>query len=106
MKKSSVSQPRKRLLERMQRVGHGRINNLLLRGHEPQWSPPPEVIRRVAIEKRRVTHSKGQQADFQLKDHVATLFEDFDHSPDGASYSIAIEDGLPAHFDVKEPDSD
>ena len=105
-RKSDLSPPRKRLVERMQGVGHGRIENLVMRGREPQWSPPPDVFRDVIIGKRPGPHPRRQQADFGLKNHLAELFEDFDRSQDGARYSIAIEDGLPVRFRVKEPDSD
>ena len=106
LKKSTLSPERRRLVERMQGVGHGRIENLVMRGCEPQWSPPPDVIRDVIIGERAGPHPKRQQADFGLKDHLAKLFEDFDHAQDGARYSIAIRDGLPVRFSVKEPYSD
>ena len=104
LRKSAASPPRRRLVERMRGLGHGRIENLVMCGHEPQWSPPPDVFRDVIIGKRSAPHPKIQQADFGLKDHLAELFDDFDRSRDGARYFISVRDGLPVRFTVKEPD--
>jgi len=105
-RKSDLSPDRRRLVERMQELNHGRIAGLVVHGHEPQWSPRPRVIRDVVIGKRSGARPERGQANFALKGHVAELCQHFDQAPDGARFTIIVQDGLPTRFSVEEPSLD
>jgi hypothetical protein len=47
--KSSLSDPQRRLVELMQRLNFGRIEDLIIRGGEPVFDPAPKVIQKVKI---------------------------------------------------------
>jgi len=103
-RKSNLSPERKRLVERMQELNHGRIAELVVRGHEPQWSPQPRVFREVVIGKRSGPRPERRQINFALKGHITELCEHFDTAPDGARFTIVVQDGLPFKLSVEEPD--
>ena len=105
-RKSDLSPERKRLVERMQDLNHGQIRGLIVRGHEPQWSPRPRIVREVVIGKRSGPRPERGQTNFTLKGHIAELCEHFDRAPDGARFTIVVQDGLPFKLSVEEPDRD
>ena len=47
--KSSLSSGRARLVELMEQLCFGRIENLIIRGGEPTFDPPPKVSRDVQV---------------------------------------------------------
>ena len=47
--KSSLSDSHRRLVELMQRLNFGRIQNLVVRDGEPVFDPAPKVIQKVKI---------------------------------------------------------
>ena len=102
-RKADLSPPRQRLVELMQEINFGRVEDLVKRKDEPQWSPPPRVFRDVIIGKPPCPHPEWQRADFALKDHVTDFFEHFDRASEGARFTIFVRDGLPVRFTMEEP---
>jgi hypothetical protein len=87
----------------MRELGRGRVEELIKRGGEPEWTPLPRLISDVIIGKRSRQHPQWQGADFALKDHVAHFFSHFDRAPEGARFTIFVEDGLPFRFLMERP---
>lgn len=102
-RKSDLSPERKCLVERMQDVNYGRIADLMVQGHEPQWSPQPRVFREVVIGKPSGAHPGWDRPNFALKRNVVELCRNFDEAADGTKFSIVVEDGLPRRFTIEEP---
>ncbi|MFB3883080.1 MAG: hypothetical protein ACE149_17570 [Armatimonadota bacterium] len=102
VRKSDLSTPRQRLVVSMRELGCGRVEELVKHGGEPEWTPPPRLVNDVIIGKRSRSHH-GQGANFTLKDHVSDFFRHFDEAPEGARFTIFVQDGLPFRFLMVRP---
>ena len=56
--KEALSPARKRLIELMQEINYGRIEELQIRDGEPVFNPPPTVLRQPKRFLSRATNSK------------------------------------------------
>ena len=65
--KSSLSDPQRRLVELMQTLNFGRIEDLIIRGGEPVFDPAPRVIQKVKIGGENGPRTELTCADFLLK---------------------------------------
>ena len=106
IRKSDLSPERRRLLVRMQDLDRGKIQGLVVRDCEPQRSPRPLISRDVVIGERSRPRPERARANFTLKGHLTELFEEFDRAPDGTTFTIFVQDGLPVRFRVEELDRD
>jgi hypothetical protein len=104
--KQTLSIPRRRLLELLQRVRFGRLQNLVVRGGEPVLDPAPTIIREHKFGGENGPHPKLQADDFLLKDQVVDLFRQLDALGDGVIAVLEIKHGLPFRMLVAEPASD
>jgi len=103
LRKSDLSGNQRRLVELMQDVNHGRIEGLIIRGREPIWSPPPRVLRDRVIGKRSGPRPERQQTNFALKDPVCELLDELRSAPDGAKFTIVLQEGLPTKLTREDP---
>jgi hypothetical protein len=94
-RKSSLSPARCRLLELMQSIGFGRIENMIVRGGEPVFRPPPYVVREFKLTSDDDADPAGAAADFELKAQVVRLFRRLDKLGDGLVEMLEVKDGLP-----------
>jgi hypothetical protein len=78
MGKASLSEPRRRLVELMQRVNFGRIEGLAVRAGEPVLAPPPRVVNEIKFGGENGPRPELAAADFALKAQVVELFHHFD----------------------------
>ena len=101
--KSSLSSARRTLLQLMQRIHFGRIENLAVRDGQPVFDPCPRIIREVKFAAENGPHPQRGSVDFLLKKQVVELFEHFDRNPDGVIERLEIKHGLPFHMLVEEP---
>ena len=76
--KSSLSEPRRWLVELMQRLGFGRIEGLRVRDGDPVLDPPPQVIREHKFGGENGPRPELAASDFALKAQVVELFREFD----------------------------
>lgn len=100
-RKSSLSANRRRLVELMQRLSFGRIENLILRAGEPTWEAAPRVVREVKFGgdgARRETAC----ADFELKAPMVEFLRELDDLGDALIESIEVKHGLPFRMVVEE----
>jgi hypothetical protein len=100
--KAGLSEPRKRLVELMQSLGHGQIQDLDLRDREPVLDPPPSVVREIKLGGTSGPRPEVDTADFLLKSEVIELFEYFDQAGNGTIDLLVIKHGLPFRMSVKE----
>jgi hypothetical protein len=94
-RKSSLSAPRRRLVALMQAIGFGEILNLTVRAGEPQFIPPPEVIREVRFGSRDEARPHAALGDFAVRVQILELFHQLDILGTGTIESLEIKGGLP-----------
>ena len=100
--KSSQSPSRARLIEWMQRIGFGTIEQLVIRDGEPVLDPPPRVIRDVKFGTENGPRPKADLNDFILKAQVRDLFAQFDLMGNGTIRCLEVKHGLPFRMQVEE----
>jgi hypothetical protein len=93
--KSTLSAPRQKLLQTMQRNPFSNVE-IIIRQGEPCFSPPPKISREIKLGIDAPV-SRAPDNDFSLKRAVTDLFEHFDRLHDG-SVVIECRHGLPARL--------
>ena len=68
--KALLSEPRRHLLEAMQRLNFGRIEGLVLRNGEPVFQPAPRIIQDIKIGGENGPRPELTIEDFALKSSV------------------------------------
>ena len=100
--KASLSGARKRLLETMQRLNFGRIENLAVRAGEPAFDPAPKIVRDIKIGGENGPRPELDRDDFALKTQVAELFDHLTQLGDGSIAMIEVKHGLPFRLVVEQ----
>jgi hypothetical protein len=95
MSKSELSVARRRLVELMQRINFGRIENLVVRGGEPVLEPLPRVVRELKIGGDNNPRPESRREDFLIKSHLTELFAHLADVGDGTVEALDIKHGLP-----------
>lgn len=98
--KSSVSEPRRRLIELMQELGFGRIEALPVRAGDPVLDPPPTIVREVKFGGQNAARDERTLDDFTLKAQVVELFDELGRLGDGVIDVLTIKHGLPFNMHV------
>ena len=93
--KASLSAPRRRLLETMQRLNFGRIEDLEIRNGEPMFNPAPRVVQDIKLGGENGPRPELGNADFALKSQVAEFFDYLSRLGDGSVETIEVKHGLP-----------
>ena len=99
--KSSLSPESARLVELMQAVNFGRIEDLVIRGGQPLFSPAPRIIEKVKIGGDHGPRPEIGYTDFRLKGGVVGLLELFARLGDGEVRVIEIRFGLPVIAEIE-----
>jgi hypothetical protein len=94
-KKSDLSSAQKTLLEILQRLHFGRIQNLHIKNGEPILNPAPLIHREVKFGGDNSPRPELRSADFGLKAQVVELFEEFRRLGNGVIDLIEVKHGLP-----------
>ena len=100
--KTSLPEPRQRLVELMQSVNFGRIESLTVHGGHPTFDPPPRVVREIKIGGDNGPRAERSANNFLLKEQVIELFEHLDHLGNGTIEVLEIKHGLPFRLLVAE----
>ena len=100
--KSSLTPARARLIELMQRLDFGRIEDLRILDGEPLFDPPPLAIREVKLARDNGPRPEIVKTDFALKAEVIDLFAQLEAIGDGVITRIEIQHGLPFRMIVEE----
>jgi hypothetical protein len=100
--KASLSPARRRLLESLQQLYFGRIENLVIEDGQPIFDPMPRVVREHKFGGENGPSPKSAAADFLLKAQVVELFALFDELRDGILDVLEVKHGLPFRVFVVE----
>ena len=100
--KAALSPARRQLVELMQDVNYGRIEQLVVRDGEPVLDPRPHVRRVILLGKDTGAHAARRNADFALKDKVLELFAVFDRERSLTVLELVIDNGLPVRMTVAD----
>jgi hypothetical protein len=93
--KSSLSEPRRWLVELVQRISFGRIEQLQIRRGDPVLDPPPRITREHRFGGENGPRPELAAADFALKTQLIELFQEFDRLRDATIAVLEIKHGLP-----------
>lgn len=102
LSKQALSPRRATLLELMQSVNFGRIENLLVNAGEPVVAPRPVVVREIKFAGENGPRPELAANDFLLKQQVVELFAFFDQLQDGVIDVLEVKHGLPFRMIVTE----
>lgn len=100
--KNSLTPARRQLLHMAQHMGHGRIENLLVRNGQPVLDPLPRVIREVKLGGAPVPPVAICGQDFALKAQWRDLLGLFDRVQDGTLICVEVKHGLPFRATLSE----
>jgi hypothetical protein len=100
--KSSLSQPKARLVELMQRINFGSIEKLTIKKGELLFDPPPRVVREVKFCAENGPRPETAKQDFALKSQVRDLFAQIETLGDGVIHSLEVKHGLPFKMIIEE----
>jgi hypothetical protein len=100
--KSSLSSPRARLIERMQRLDFGSIEGLVIRNGEPVSHPAPRFVRDVKFGAENGPRSESHLKNFVLKGQVLDFLAHLDALGNGTIRSLEVKHGLPFRMQVEE----
>jgi hypothetical protein len=93
--KASLTPARRRLLELLQQVYFGRVENLIIREGQPVFDPLPRVVLERKLPGENKSRDAWITADFALKAQLVELFVFFDEMRDGTIELLEIKHGLP-----------
>ena len=100
--KADLSPAGVRLVELMQGINYGRVEDLAVRRGEPVLDPPPRVIREIKFGGENGPRVEVGKPDFTLKAQVRDLFAQLEALGDGVIPCIEIQRGLPFRMTVEE----
>ncbi|MBI5787825.1 MAG: hypothetical protein HZA78_03085 [Candidatus Schekmanbacteria bacterium] len=100
--KHDLSESQKRLLELMQQINFGRIEELAVRNGEPFFDPAPRVIREIKFGGENGPRHELGVNDFALKSQVVELFEQLCQIKEGTVECLEIKHGLPFRMNLVE----
>ncbi|NQU19764.1 MAG: hypothetical protein HQ567_00665 [Candidatus Nealsonbacteria bacterium] len=99
--KSSLTEPHRRLVELMQQVNFGRIENLAVRSGRPVLDPPPRIVREVKFGGQNGARPEASSGNFALKAQVVELLQYIDAMRNGLIEVLEIKHGLPFRIIVE-----
>jgi len=101
--KSSLSAAQKRLVETMQKINYGRIEDLSIYRGEPTFNPPPRIVKDVKLGSTDSgARPELESVDFALKREHIDLFENLRRIGNGTIDRIEVMSGLPFRLIVEE----
>lgn len=91
-----------RLLELIQNIGFGRIENLVIRSGQPVLNPPPRIVRERLLGTRDQPPSPSRK-DYATRDQVRELLVELNAIDNGVIASLEIRHGLPFKLTIADP---
>ena len=101
--KSSLSLSQQRLIQLLQSINFGTIENLIVRDGEPVFDPSPRVIRDIKLGGENGPRPELASADFVLREPVIELFRHLREIGNGTVASLQVRHGLPFKLEVEQP---
>ena len=100
--KQSLSPTQQHLIELLQTVHFGRLENLIVRAGQPIYDPPPRIVREIKFGGNNEPKQEFNSKDFLLKTQVVQLLQQLEKLGDGTVQSLEIKHGLPFRMIVEE----
>jgi hypothetical protein len=100
--KATLTPARRRLIELMQEISFGRIENLAVKDGEPDFDSPPQVVREIKFGGENGPRQEMSVEDFALKSQVIEFFAQLDCLGNGTVKSLEIKHGLPFRIILEE----
>jgi len=100
--KSKLSESRRILVQMMQQVAYGRIEQVLVVNGEPLLNPPPRMVREIKFAANNGPRPESVKNDFVLKAQVVDLFAQMEALGNGMIRTIEVQRGLPFRMTVEE----
>ncbi len=98
--KSSLSESRRRLVETLSQLNHGRIEGLNIKGGEPVFDPLPRIIAKMKMGGESGPRPEAELPDCWLKEPVISLLEIVERLGDGEIQVIEVKYALPFTVEV------
>ena len=98
--KKLLSPARQQLVELMQEVNFGRIEDLEVRDGEPVVATGPRIVRDIVFGKDNAPHRARRWGDFTLKEQVIEMFDVFDQERSLRVERLVVQNGLPVRMTV------
>ncbi len=99
--KSSLPDSHQRLLELMQTINFGRIEDLLVSDGNPIFNPSPKVVQKVKLGGDNGPRPEAFCSDFLLKKQAIELIAAIKELGEGKVRSIDIKHGLPFAVEIE-----
>jgi hypothetical protein len=97
---NELSINRRKLVSLMLEINFGQIEDMHVRGGDPQFDPPPSVTYFDDFDKDIGPHPFLGKQDFALKKQVVGLFKRLDKVGDGKILSLVVQNGLPVRMKI------
>jgi hypothetical protein len=101
-RKSSLPKPHQRLVDLMQQINFGRLENLVVADGQVVMDPPPRVVREIKFGSENGARRELSLGDFALKAQVVELMQYIDDLQDGEIDVLEIKGGLPFRMILRE----
>lgn len=103
VKRSELGDSERTLLDAMQVLNFGRIENLFVRDGRPVFNPSPRIIAAVKMSPQTTPREERQPCDFELKQEVVLLLRLLRRVGNGNILLIQIRHGLPSNVEIEQP---
>ena len=96
----ALSPARRRLIELLQTLNFGRLEQLQIRGGEPVFDPMPRIVREYKFGGENGSRPETGRADYALKTQIRDLLQLLDVLGDGTLAVLSVKHGLPFHAEL------
>jgi hypothetical protein len=101
-RKSSLTNPQRRLVELMQELNFGRIEDLHICGGMPSFDPPPRLIRKFKLDSPdNEARPENRLEDFWLKRPLVQLFDTLSRLKRGKVLRLEVKNGLAFSLEIE-----
>jgi len=99
--KSSLTAPQRQLVELLQQLNFGRIENLRVSGGEPAFEPAPRIVQKLKMGGENGPRPEVANEDFRLKQQTIEMLEAIAELGNGTVSAIEIKHGLPFSLEIE-----
>lgn len=99
--KSDLSQAQQQLVELLQNLNFGRVENLRIRAGQPCFVTPPRVTEKRKLGGEHGPRPEANLSDFHLKQSIIEMLEAIAEIQDGEVQAIEVKFGLPFALEIE-----
>jgi hypothetical protein len=103
--KSVLSEPQSRLVELLQRLNFGRVEELHIRNGEPVFDPAPRIIQKLKMGGENGPRPEAALQDFLLKHQTIEMLQAIADLGDGKILAIECKNGLCFSLEIEHRDA-